>query len=322
MRAISGDGRGRVRAAVRVMLSMCVVASALTIVVAAPPSADADSAGSYWYIGPNVADSIANDVTYYGQSITPRFYGLVFRTVYSGQSAFTWKGTEYPPLWIDRSDGTSTVSVNIPGAIIEQRIVQDPYGNGAGPGISIGCADYSCAAGMSSFEITFSYSDMVRSNACVLEWERLHVGSYEEACPLQLVQGTQTRTVIAGPEPSEENLQPNASFTATQSSTDRYEWSFDSQSSDDRDALASLGHSWDFGDGATSTERNPTHRYEESGEHRVTLTVTVSGGLRGVSSQDLTTSSGLVVNSTGDLAAIDPEERGCDTGDEIGDDPE
>lgn len=30
---------------------------------------------------------------------------------------------------------------------------------------------------------------------------------------------------------------------------------------------------WDFGDGATSTERNPSHRFEDKGMHQVTLTV-------------------------------------------------
>jgi chitodextrinase len=35
--------------------------------------------------------------------------------------------------------------------------------------------------------------------------------------------------------------------------------------------------SWDFGDGATSTEQNPTHTYASAGTYRVTLTVTDDG---------------------------------------------
>jgi len=35
---------------------------------------------------------------------------------------------------------------------------------------------------------------------------------------------------------------------------------------------------WDFGDGATSTERSPSHRYERDGEYRVTLHVEGPGG--------------------------------------------
>ena len=35
---------------------------------------------------------------------------------------------------------------------------------------------------------------------------------------------------------------------------------------------------WDFGDGKTSTERNPTHAYEDCGTYTVSLTVTESDG--------------------------------------------
>jgi PKD repeat protein len=36
--------------------------------------------------------------------------------------------------------------------------------------------------------------------------------------------------------------------------------------------------SWDFGDGETSTEANPTHTYAADGEYTVKLTVTGAGG--------------------------------------------
>ena len=38
---------------------------------------------------------------------------------------------------------------------------------------------------------------------------------------------------------------------------------------------------WDFGDGSTSTERNPVHTYAARGNYAVTLTVTDSQGLSG-----------------------------------------
>lgn len=37
-------------------------------------------------------------------------------------------------------------------------------------------------------------------------------------------------------------------------------------------------YAWDFGDGKTSTEANPVHKYEGGGEFEVTLTVTGDGG--------------------------------------------
>lgn len=48
-------------------------------------------------------------------------------------------------------------------------------------------------------------------------------------------------------------------------------------------AFTALTHSavswnWDFGDGATSTEKNPVHVYDESGYYLVTLTATDAGG--------------------------------------------
>jgi hypothetical protein len=42
---------------------------------------------------------------------------------------------------------------------------------------------------------------------------------------------------------------------------------------------------WDFGDGSTSTERNPVHTYAVRGDYTVTLTVTDSQGLTGTRSQ-------------------------------------
>ncbi len=48
---------------------------------------------------------------------------------------------------------------------------------------------------------------------------------------------------------------------------------FSDESSGDIDSW-----SWDFGDGATSTEQNPTHEYSSSGTYTVELTVTGPGG--------------------------------------------
>ena len=52
---------------------------------------------------------------------------------------------------------------------------------------------------------------------------------------------------------------------------------FSSEDSTDADA-DTLMYEWDFGDGATSTEANPTHTYEEVSLYRARLTVTDSAG--------------------------------------------
>jgi hypothetical protein len=46
--------------------------------------------------------------------------------------------------------------------------------------------------------------------------------------------------------------------------------------------------SWDFGDGETSTEQNPSHRYRKTGDYSVTLTVIYDGGASNSISKNIT----------------------------------
>ena len=45
-------------------------------------------------------------------------------------------------------------------------------------------------------------------------------------------------------------------------------------------------YSWDFGDGSSSTERDPAHTYEEPGAYSVTLNVDGPCGMSGVTRID------------------------------------
>ncbi|MFG6200646.1 ThuA domain-containing protein [Nonomuraea sp. JJY05] len=62
---------------------------------------------------------------------------------------------------------------------------------------------------------------------------------------------------------------------------------FSSEGSSDPDGQA-LTYAWDFGDGGTSTQANPTHTYTARGEFQATLTVKDPAGNSGTSSMPIT----------------------------------
>jgi len=68
------------------------------------------------------------------------------------------------------------------------------------------------------------------------------------------------------------NVRPQAQFSATPLSGDEPLTVAFTDQSTSYDGISSW--SWDFGDGVTSTEQNPTHQYAQDGSYTVSLTVT------------------------------------------------
>ncbi len=64
---------------------------------------------------------------------------------------------------------------------------------------------------------------------------------------------------------------PTVAFTATQSASDIYTWSFTNSSS------GAISYNWNFGDGNGSSDANPSHTYSGAGSYTVTLTATAAG---------------------------------------------
>ncbi len=88
--------------------------------------------------------------------------------------------------------------------------------------------------------------------------------------------GSNTATAhvdVHAPPPPPANKAPHAEFEVH--CTDQT-CSFTDRSSDDDGVIA--GRHWDFGDGQSSTEQNPSHPYAAPGHYNVTLTVTDNGG--------------------------------------------
>ena len=93
------------------------------------------------------------------------------------------------------------------------------------------------------------------------------------------------------------NTAPTADFTysVTDLTVD-----FTDQSSDSDGSVVSWA--WDFGDGSTSTEQNPSHTYATGGTYTVSLTVTDDDGATDTSSQDVTVtepSTGISLSANG-----------------------
>ncbi|MEF8874470.1 MAG: PKD domain-containing protein, partial [Candidatus Thermoplasmatota archaeon] len=79
---------------------------------------------------------------------------------------------------------------------------------------------------------------------------------------------------------------PTASFDYTPANPSTGESVQFQDSSTPENEIASW--SWDFGDGATSSEENPTHSYDEAGPYTVELTVTGDDGLTDTTTDQIT----------------------------------
>lgn len=95
------------------------------------------------------------------------------------------------------------------------------------------------------------------------------------------------------------HVPPTAAFTHT---ADSMSIAFSSASSTVTDNATVATHAWDFGDGTTSSEANPTHRFSTVGSHQVTLVVTDSLGFASTAS-----SASIEVTHEAPIAAFTEE---------------
>ncbi len=87
------------------------------------------------------------------------------------------------------------------------------------------------------------------------------------------------------------NASPRASVNGPYSGAVDASISFSSAGSSDPDGTI-VSYSWDFGDGTSSSQTNPSHRYRSGGTYGVTLTVTDNLGATGSSTTNATITGG------------------------------
>ena len=305
------------------VLAIVVAASGLVTAAPSPVAAAAVFFDEDWSYGPNLNEE-QNEVVYggIGRFAPGAFDGAYylnstyrFRAIPDGSRlAIPDESEDYAYYFVPGQGTLPTVTVS--GA---NGVVGIPS---AGAVVDIVCRDPDlidlengtrrCSIPSGSYQISVSWSFLVQDGPCV----RAALGNPSDPpCPMFTVSGESVRTVLPG---SPENQPPNAAFDARPSSTNPLEVDFESRSTDPETDPESLAHQWDFGDGTTSFDRNPTHVYPRKGNYVVTLVVTDPGGRTSTASSTVSLDPQLIVNSTGDSPAQDPT-RGCDTGGTVGD---
>ncbi len=88
------------------------------------------------------------------------------------------------------------------------------------------------------------------------------------------------------------NMAPEASFYFYPPSPTTFQnITFIDTSRDENGERDMVAWTWDFGDGNTSSERNPTHYYEKSGRYNVTLRVVDRGGMENITVKEIVISN-------------------------------
>lgn len=114
-------------------------------------------------------------------------------------------------------------------------------------------------------------------------WDAAAAGTGEHTIYARAVQGEQMSQATSVTVSVQEAVGPAVDFSW---SADNRTVSFTDESTPRNAPI--VGWSWDFGDGATSTEQNPVHTYSEFGTFSVALTVTDADGNSNTSQQEVT----------------------------------
>ena len=182
-------------------------------------------------------------------------------------------------------------------------------------------ADASPSGGQVPLEVTFTGSNSSDDKTIVsYHWDfkdggtstianPIHsftaVGTYDATLTVTDAEGLATTDVVTITANEESNAAPVARISASPlSGTTPLEVSFNGSNSTDDNSIAS--YSWDFKDGSSANNANPTHTFNTAGTFEVALTVTDENGLSDIETVTITVNEAVSNEAPVAIATANP----------------
>lgn len=161
-----------------------------------------------------------------------------------------------------------------------------PYSGSAGMSISFSSNGSNDADG-SIASYSWSFGDGASSNQANPSHSYMNEGTYQVSLTVTDNDGaSSSANTTANVTGNGENQAPVASISAAGNANVNTNVTFSSAGSNDPDGSL-VAYAWNFGDGANSTQANPSHSYSTAGTYNVSLTVTDNEGATAMASHSI-----------------------------------
>ncbi|MEJ2591276.1 MAG: PKD domain-containing protein [Candidatus Thiodiazotropha sp.] len=211
----------------------------------------------------------------------------------------------------DGATGSDTTSADITGQpsgnLAPVANANGPYSGAAGVAVSFSSAGSTDADG-SIVSYAWSFGDGATSSLANPTHTYAAAGSYDVSLTVTDDGGATNSDITSASIAAAPNVAPTANANGDYTGVTGSPVSFFSTGSSDSDGTITA-YLWDFGDGGTSNQADPTHTYSSAGSYTVTLTVTDNNGATGSDTAtatitDTATVPDVSINSTSQNGAL------------------
>lgn len=174
-----------------------------------------------------------------------------------------------------------------------------PYSGSAGISISFSSNGSADSDGTIA-SYSWNFGDGASSSQANPSHSYMNEGTYQVSLTVTDDDGASaTASTTANVTGNGENQEPVASISAPSSASEGASVSFSSAGSNDPDGSI-VSYSWNFGDGTSSQQANPSHTYSSAGSYSVSLTVVDNEGANNVANHSITISGDTGGGTHGD----------------------